>query len=159
MTRQEFENLTGFKPTQNYFDYVIHPEYMKSEDDKRTWCKKWIKERGFQNAYDTMVARAVVAEQDVEHTQNMNNSLVEENARLRATCKDMEDDNILLRKKVKGYESTMYALIHILQKDGDPELRKLILSRISFKNYITYKLENNLNLFEVDKQEILNNLK
>lgn len=159
MTHQEFEDLTGFSPTLHYFNNVIHPEYMMSEDDKQTWCKKWIKERGFQNAYDAMVVRAVAAEQDVEHTQNMNNSLVEDNKRMRIKCEDLEDDNILLRKKVKGYESTMYALIHILQKDGDPELRKLIIDHIGFKNYIAYKIDNNLNLFESDKQEILKNLK
>jgi hypothetical protein len=106
-----------------------------------------------------MVVRAVAAEQDVEHTQNMNKSLVEDNKRMSIKCEDLEDDNILLRKKVKGYESTMYALIHILQKGGDPELRKLIIDHIGFKNYIAYKIDNNLNLFESDKQEILKNLK
>lgn len=159
MLKKEFTELTGFCPTDYYYHTVIEPEYNQSDLDKQEWCKLWKKQGGIQKAYDAIVLKAVSTAQDVEHTQNMNNSLTEENKRLRTKCEDVEDDNILLKKKVRDYESTMYALIHILQKDGNPELRKLIIDHIGFKNYVAYKIENELNLFESDKQEILKNLK
>lgn len=43
MLLSEFTQLTGFYPTQEQWD-EINALYMDSEDDKRTFCRRWRKE-------------------------------------------------------------------------------------------------------------------
>ena len=39
------------------------------------------------------------------------------------------------------------------------ELRELIINEIGFKAYIAYKLENDMNIWQLDKDAIIDNLK
>ena len=41
MQREEFESLTGFRPTQGMYK-VIEQEYMNSEQDKAEFCRQYI---------------------------------------------------------------------------------------------------------------------
>ena len=54
MLLQEFAERTGLETTQKYFNEVIHPEYMQSDFDKDAYCRQWIKQGGYQKAYDAI---------------------------------------------------------------------------------------------------------
>ena len=54
MMIKEFVNLTGFKPTDDYYHTEIEPIYERSDMDKRDWCKQWKKNGGIQKAYDAL---------------------------------------------------------------------------------------------------------
>ncbi|MDE5754818.1 MAG: hypothetical protein K2H89_09820 [Oscillospiraceae bacterium] len=42
MQREEFESLTGFRPTLSMYS-VIEQEYMESEQDKKEFCREYVK--------------------------------------------------------------------------------------------------------------------
>ena len=54
MLLQEFAARTGLEPTYKYFNEVIHPEYMQSDFDTDAYCRQWIKQGGYQKAYDAI---------------------------------------------------------------------------------------------------------
>ena len=47
MMINEFVDLTGFKPTDDYYHTEIEPIYERSDMDKRDWCKQWKKNGGW----------------------------------------------------------------------------------------------------------------
>lgn len=51
MLLSEFTKLTGFYPTQEQWD-EINALYMNSEDDKRTFCRKWRKEHMLEKSME-----------------------------------------------------------------------------------------------------------
>lgn len=54
MLLEEFAERTGLEPTFKYFFEVIHVDYMKSNLDKDAFCRQWIKQGGYQKAYDAI---------------------------------------------------------------------------------------------------------
>lgn len=158
MLQKEFEERTGFRPTSEYYHSVIEPEYNNSSLDKDAWCKQWKKDGGIQKAYDYLL----------DKSSNALN-LEKENKRLKSEIntlkKDYEDSintyNILIQERKERIEENnrlMESLIEISEAYSSAELRKLIIDKIGFKPYITYKLENNKSIWAIDKEDLINNL-
>ena len=158
MLQKEFEERTGFRPTSEYYHSVIELEYNNSSLDKDAWCKQWKKDGGIQKAYDYLR----------DKSSNALN-LEKENKRLKSEIntlkKDYEDSintyNILIQERKERIEENnrlMESLIEISEAYSSAELRKLIIDKIGFKSYITYKLENNKSIWAIDKEDLINNL-
>lgn len=69
MLLKEFAQLTGFTPTEEYFNEFIHPAYMRSDKDKQAWCKEWLKFGGIQAAYNWMSGLAANAISQAERNK------------------------------------------------------------------------------------------
>lgn len=65
MLLHEFSKLTGFTPTEEYFNRVIHPLYMATSMDKKAWCKMWKRKVGVQSAYNAMAEELAMTEKDL----------------------------------------------------------------------------------------------
>ena len=100
MTRQEFIDRTGFTPTEDHFK-AIHEEYMAAGDgvDKDTFCERWLKNNGPQQAYDWMHSR-------LEGTEGELAAAKETNRELDNRIADLGD--IIDRKDEETGETTTY---------------------------------------------------
>lgn len=75
MLYSEFVNLTGFTPTTEYYYNVIEPEYMASNLDKQTWCRRWKRNGGIENAYSALVNEVRRLSTRVKYLENYLDSL------------------------------------------------------------------------------------
>lgn len=159
MLISEFIDRTGFRPTEDYYHTVIEPEYEKSDLDKDVWCKQWKKNGGIQKAYDAM-------KEDAANEFCKNLSLEEENKKLREQITSLRDENKDLSKTNEelisdndAHIALMYSLIDISERSSSAELRAVIINEIGFKNYIAYKFEHDFNIWQLDRDAIIENLK
>ena len=142
MMKQEFEERANFKISLECYHSLIEPEYNASKLDKDEWVKEWKKNGGIQAAYDWEKKRA-------NNYQKSNKSLTEE--------------SIEMDKKLAEATETYMQLAEFIAKVGteyqdEPMLRKA-KEILGVKRYITFKLENNIELTDEDKKFILANLK
>lgn len=178
MTIQEFIERTGFAPTDDYYHSVIEPEYMaSSENDKDKWCKQWKKNGGIQKAYDALREQAANDYAKVLSLENEVKDLKEQLSRLKvmndSQSQIIRDEREKLFNANQANEKLnnerkdliddrtklMYSLIGISERYSSSELRELIINEIGFKAYIAYKLENDMNIWQLDKDAIIDNLK
>lgn len=159
MMISEFIELTGFRPTEDYYHKEIEPIYERSDMDKQTWCKQWKKNGGIQKAYDALreqSANALNLEKEVKNLKGDISRLRELNDNQAQIIRDE-------REKVFQFgvwkDEVMPKLIEISETYAASELRDLIIDTIGFKAYITYKLDNGKNLWEIDRKAIIENLK
>lgn len=159
MLISEFIDRTGFRPTEDYYHTEIEPEYNRSNLDKDAWCKQWKKNGGIQKAYDAM-------KEDAANEFCKNLSLEEENKKLREQITSLRDENKDLSKTNEELISDndthialMYSLIEISERSSSAELREVIINEIGFKNYIAYKFEHDMNIWQLDRDAIIENLK
>lgn len=142
MMKQEFEERANFKISLECYHSLIEPGYNASKLDKDEWVKEWKKNGGFQKAYDWEKERA-------NKCQKGNKALTEESIEMDEKLAEQTHANMRLAEYLieKG---TQYSDSEILNK------AKGLLGE---KAYITYKLENNIELTDEDKKFILANLK
>ena len=155
MTQQEFEQRVGFTVTVDCYHKYIEPEYNASKLKKDEWCKQWKKDHGIQRAYSWMARRVAELEKDVydlnevyadntgkEHEieqlrielETVSNSLAERN-------KQLSDLNVFMIEQSNTY--------------GSPELRDKAIKLMGAKDYLRYKLMNNLTLWEADRNMLI----
>lgn len=142
MMKQEFEERANFKISLECYHSLIEPDYNASKLDKDEWVKEWEKNGGIQAAYDWEKKRA-------NNYQKGNKSLTEE--------------SIEMDKKLAEATETYMQLAEFIAKVGteyqdEPMLRKA-KEILGVKRYITFKLENNIELTDEDKKFILAHLK
>lgn len=152
----EFIDRTGFCPTENYYHTVIEPEYMKSDIDKDAWCKQWKKGDGIQKAYD-----AIAEEVNEEYRQTLNleaevKGLKSEISRVRDENQAFHDDR---RQRIDERIAMASFLIEQSAKWSATDLREKAIEMIGEKAYLRYKIEHNINLWEMDKELLIENLK
>jgi predicted nucleic acid-binding Zn-ribbon protein len=173
MMINEFIERTGFKPTEHYYHAEIEREYEASDMDKDKWCKLWLKNGGIQKAYDAMrkefekqeckvqelTFKVETYEKRITFLQDKESNL---NERLEDCKQKLNDaDNTIERmdadKKIRKAHQMefFYSLIGANEKASSSEIRELIIDEIGAKDYIRYKLEHNLNLWELDKELIM----
>lgn len=142
MMKQEFEERANFKISLECYHSLIEPGYNASKLDKDEWVKEWKKNGGIQKAYDWEKERA-------NKCQKGNKALTEESIEMDEKLAEQTHANMRLAEYLieKG---TQYSDSEMLNK------AKGILGE---KAYITYKLENNIELTDEDKKFILANLK
>lgn len=140
--KQEFEERANFKISLECYHSLIEPGYNASKLDKDEWVKEWKKNGGIQKAYDWEKERA-------NKCQKGNKALTEESIEMDEKLAEQTHANMRLAEYLieKG---TQYSDSEMLNK------AKGILGE---KAYITYKLENNIELTDEDKKFILANLK
>ncbi|MBO6310386.1 MAG: hypothetical protein J6N70_16435 [Oribacterium sp.] len=163
MTIQEFTDRTGFAPTESYYHSVIEPEYMASNIEKDAWCKQWKRNGGIQKAYDAICKDATDSHLRLTTIEPLMKNLRDEKRDLRDEIKILREENESLRNdrkdRIDDRSKLMYSLIGISERYSSSELRELIINEIGFKAYIAYKLENDMNIWQLDKDAIIDNLK
>ena len=155
MLQQEFEERVGFTVTSDCYHKCIEPEYDASKLEKDEWCKQWKKDHGIQRAYSWMAKRVEELEKSIKEmsqvfedniakqleierlraeNDTISNSLAERN-------KQLSDLNIFMIEQSNAYSST--------------ELRAKTIELMGAKEYLRYKLANNLSLWEADRNMLI----
>ena len=162
MLISEFIDRTGFRPTEDYYHTVIEPEYNRSNLDKDAWCKQWKKNGGIQKAYDALKKQAANDYANVLSLESKNREL---NKMIASMDEDltkykelsetaMSDLNAVQEKG----QSMMYELLEISEKYSSAELREIVINAIGFKEYISYKFEHDMTIWQLDRDEIINRI-
>ena len=135
MLLNEFIERTGFTPTEECFNLHIHPSYMKSQLEKDEWCKLWKKSDGLALAYQWQVDfdKAQIASQKAE---------IQEFSKTQAVFAEEQT------------EMTVF-LIEQAEKWAATDLREKAIEIMGAKEYITYKIEHGMNLWQLDKELII----
>ena len=163
MLISEFIERTGFRPTEDYYHTVIEPEYNESDLEKDAWCKQWKKNGGIQKAYDTMSKEAANEYCKVLSLEEQVKNLKEELSHL----KEMNDNQsqVIRNEREKIFEFTTWkdklipGLLEISEKYSSAELREIVINAIGFKEYISYKFEHDMAIWQLDRDKIIENLK
>ena len=166
MMINEFVDLTGFKPTDDYYHTEIESIYERSDMDKRDWCKQWKKNGGIQKAYDALREQAANDYANVLSLENEVKNLKEQLSRL----KDMNDSQsqIIRDEREKLFDANqaneklnnerndlIEFLINSAEEWGASDIRERVISMIGAKEYIRYKIEHDLRLWDLDKKLIM----
>ena len=155
MLQQEFEERVGFTVTNDCYHKCIEPEYNASKLEKDEWCKQWKKDHGIQRAYSWMAKRVEELEKFTEEMGDVfadNEAKEQEINRLRieletvsncldARNKQLSDLNIFMIEQSNAYSSS--------------ELRAKAIKLMGAKEYLRYKLANNLSLWEADRNMLI----
>ena len=155
MLQSEFEERVGFTVTSDCYHECIEPEYNASKLGKDEWCKQWKKDHGIQRAYSWMAKRVEELEKSTkEMSQVFDDNVAKEQEinRLRieletvsncldARNKQLSDLNIFMIEQSNAYSST--------------ELRAKAIKLMGAKEYLRYKLANNLSLWEADRNMLI----
>lgn len=162
MLISEFIDRTGFRPTEDYYHTVIEPEYNASDLDKDAWCKQWKKNGGIQKAYDALKEQAANEYANVLRLESKNRDL---NKMVASMGEDLTKYTELsetamsdLNEAYEREQSMMYELIEISEKYSSAELRKIVINAIGFRAYIAYKFEHDMAIWQLDRDEIIENL-
>ena len=155
MLQQEFEERVGFTVTSDCYHKCIEPEYNASKLGKDEWCKQWKKDHGIQRAYSWMAKRVEELEKSIKEMSqvfedNVAKQLEIERLRaendmisncLEARNKQLSDLNIFMIEQSNAYSSS--------------ELRAKAIKLMGAKEYLRYKLANNLSLWEADRNMLI----
>jgi hypothetical protein len=141
MMQKEFEQRANFKVSTDCYHSLIEPEYNASKLDKDEWVKEWKKNGGIQDAYDWEKKRA-------DNCQKNNKALTEESIEMDEKLAEQTHANMRLAEYLLE-KGTQYS---------DSEMLNKAKGLLGEKAYITYKLENNIELTDEDKKFILANL-
>ena len=155
MLQSEFEERVGFTVTSDCYHKCIEPEYDASKLEKDEWCKQWKKDHGIQRAYSWMAKRVEELEKFTEEMGDVfadNEAKEQEINRLRieletvsncldARNKQLSDLNIFMIEQSNAYSSS--------------ELRAKAIELMGAKEYLRYKLANNLSLWEADRNMLI----
>lgn len=152
MMINEFVDLTGFKPTDDYYHTEIEPIYERSDMDKRDWCKQWKKNGGIQKAYDAMCKDAAANKLKVDAYEKRITFLQNKEAELTEEVEALRDDRV---ERINERMELIEFLINSAEKWSATDIREKVIEMIGAKEYIRYKLEHDLNLWELDKELIM----
>lgn len=135
MLLNEFIERTGFTPTTECYAQHIEPSYMKSQLEKDEWCKLWKKSDGLALAYQWQV------DFDKANLEKKN-----------AAFQKLSEKQVTYLKE----QAEMVAfLIEQAEKYGSAELREKAIELMGEREYITYKIRHEMNLWQLDKELIV----
>lgn len=152
MMINEFIERTGFKPTEYYYHAEIEREYEASDMDKDKWCKQWLKNGGIQKAYDAMCKDAAANKLKVDAYEKRITFLQNKEAELTEEVEALRDDRV---ERINERMELIEFLINSAEKWSATDIREKVIEMIGAKEYILYKLEHDLNLWELDKELIM----
>ena len=158
MTHQEFTERVNLNVSPYYFDNYVHPVYMRSELDKDAWCKLWKKNGGYQQAYDWERMQHITCSNAIDKHVKRIDDLNKEIEQLVRENKELRTRNNELEEETKNLTAEIEQLIEISETYSSAELRQLVIDKIGFKAYISYKLEHGKNLWEMDKDDLIKTL-
>lgn len=184
MLISEFIDRTGFRPTAECYEQHIEPNYNASSLQKDDWCKQWKRQGGIAEAYQWQVvfdtAKINEAKEQTNHNavlytqlQQKYEQLQRENKQLRDDKEDyretLEDCRAKLNEQIKinndlnetmckeadeKVEMTVF-LIQQAEKWGASDLRDKVIEIMGAREYIAYKINHDLNLWQRDKDLIV----
>lgn len=163
MLISEFIDRTGFRPTEDYYHTVIEPEYNASDLEKDAWCKQWKKNGGIQKAYDALKEQAANEYANVLSLESKNSELSKMIASMDEDLtkyKELSETAMSdLNEAQEREQSMMYELLEISEKYSSAELREIVINAIGFKEYVSYKFEHDMAIWQLDRDKIIENLK
>lgn len=163
MLISEFIDRTGFRPTEDYYHTVIEPEYNASDLEKDAWCKQWKKNGGIQKSYDALKEQAANEYANVLSLESKNRELSKMIASMDEDLtkyKELSETAMSdLNAAQEREQSMMYELLEISEKYSSAELREIVINAIGFKEYVSYKFEHDMAIWQLDRDKIIENLK
>ena len=135
----EFEERTGLKVSESNYKN-IELTYMETNLDKDEFCKMWMETPDSAKIQLDYMSKMIISEREV--TKSWKNLYKEE-------CEKREMANIKLGQFLAD-EAHEYASI---------KAREKAIELMGFKCYIAYVLAKEWNLWEIDKTQIIDNLK
>ena len=155
MLQSEFEERVGFTVTSDCYHKCIEPEYNASKLGKDEWCKQWKKDHGIQRAYSWMAKRVEELEKFTEEMGNVfadNEAKVQEIDDLKTSLESVSDS---LASRNKQLSELLYFMIEQSNAYSSSELRAKAIELMGAKEYLRYKLANNLTLWEADRNMLI----
>lgn len=155
MLQQEFEERVGFTVTEDCYHQFIEPEYNISKLEKDEWCKKWKKDQGIQRAYSWMAKRVEKLEKQctiLSETLDKNEVAAAEIKLLKNEAQVNADT---LADRNKQISDLCAFLIEQSQTLGSTELRNKAIQMMGTKDYLRYKLMNDMPLWEADRNLLI----
>ena len=155
MLQQEFEERVGFTVTSDCYHKCIEPEYNASKLGKDEWCKQWKKDHGIQRAYSWMAKRVEELEKFTEEMGNVfadNEAKVQEIDDLKTSLESVSDS---LASRNKQLSELLCFMIEQSNAYSSSELRAKAIKLMGAKEYLRYKLANNLSLWEADRNMLI----
>ena len=155
MLQSEFEERVGFTVTSDCYHEYIEPEYDASKLEKDEWCKQWKKDHGIQRAYSWMARK-------IDELNKSNQEMVNVFAYNEAKVQEIDDLKISLEKVSDSLASRNKQLSELLcfmieqsNAYSSTELRAKAIELMGAKEYLRYKLANNLSLWEADRNLLI----
>ena len=155
MLQSEFEERVGFTVTSDCYHKCIEPEYDASKLEKDEWCKQWKKDHGIQRAYSWMAKRVEELEKFTEEMGNVfadNEAKVQEIDDLKTSLESVSDS---LASRNKQLSELLCFMIEQSNAYSSTELRAKAIELMGAKEYLRYKLANNLSLWEADRNLLI----
>jgi hypothetical protein len=170
MMQKEFEDRANFKVSTDCYHKLIEPEYNASNLDKDEWVKEWKKQGGIQKAYEWEQHRREAAEKEAKHELGITEEIGNERDLYKKKAENLQKSASLNLKELQEteeelsdlrerYETLAETLIGKAAYYNDEELMDTAKAILGDKRYISFKLHNNLELTEEDKELILSNMK
>lgn len=170
MMQKEFEDRANFKVSTDCYHKLIEPEYNASNLDKDEWVKEWKYQGGIQKAYEWEQHRREAAEKEAKHELGITEEIGNERDLYKKKAENLQKSASLNLKELQEteeelsdlrerYETLAETLIGKAAYYNDEELMDTAKAILGDKRYISFKLHNNLELTEEDKELILSNMK
>ncbi len=177
MLISEFIDRTGFRPTAECYEQHIEPMYNESNLQKDDWCKEWKRKGGIAEAYRWQViydtAKINEAKEtarsnseqcaklekllriQTETTDRLNQDKKELQEKLNEQIKANNDLNATMCQEADQKAEMTVFLIEQAEKWGATDLREKAIEIMGAKEYIAYKIDHDLNLWQADKNLII----
>ena len=155
MLQSEFEERVGFTVTSDCYHKCIEPEYNASKLGKDEWCKQWKKDHGIQRAYSWMAIRVEELEKFAKEMGDVfadNEAKVQEIDDLKTSLESVSDS---LASRNKQLSELLCFMIEQSNAYSSTELRAKAIELMGAKEYLRYKLANNLSLWEADRNMLI----
>ena len=155
MLQQEFEERVGFTVTSDCYHECIEPEYNASKLGKDEWCEQWKKDHGIQRAYSWMAKRVEELEKFTKEMGNVfadNEAKTQEIDDLKTSLESVSDS---LASRNKQLSELLCFMIEQSNAYSSTELRAKAIELMGAKEYLRYKLANNLSLWEADRNLLI----
>lgn len=155
MLQQEFEERVGFTVTSDCYHEYIEPEYGASKLDKDDWCKQWKKNHGIQRAYSWMAKRIEKLEKQVREIDNIHADNAAKEQEIKQLRIELETVSNSLAERNKQLSDLNVFMIEQSNTYSSSELRDKAIKLMGAKDYLRYKLMNNLTLWEADRNMLI----
>ena len=155
MLQQEFEERVGFTVTSDCYHKCIEPEYNASKLGKDEWCKQWKKDHGIQRAYSWMAKRVEELEKSTKEMSQVFDDNVAKEQEINRLRIELETVSNCLDARNKQLSDLNIFMIEQSNAYSSSELRAKAIKLMGAKEYLRYKLANNLSLWEADRNMLI----
>lgn len=177
MLISEFIERTGFRPSHECYEKHIEPQYISSNLDKDEWCKQWKRKGGIAEAYQWQVVFDTAKINEAKEETNSNQKEMERlnevlkiqtdtTERLNQDKKELQEklneqikiNNELNETMCQEADEKIELIVFLIQqaeKWAATDLREKAIELMGAKEYIAFKINHDLNLWQADKDLIV----